>query len=393
MDVVDRPQFRFVKGVLVPPLWWSGGWGALVCWSWSGVVPVGEVCPGVVPKCPPGTFPAAGSRRWGVEQDAAAGGEPPEFLGPEASVISSSAPGPPASCPRCRGASFAPRRFGCVAARAGSPVAYGPSWSGGQCPCPGPVSLRPACREGALRCSSNPLFGPSVSRGSPWPCVRGVLPPWQRAGRRPWEGGGKRAGRTICCLVEVCGERCLSRSLGRRGNGGDVRLLGAGPLGPTLGIGLQMMSVGRWGRWGLHGFRPYPHGRRLAVLREAAGGCGAGSGQGSLFPGATLACRPAPLGGEGCLSPSAGRMVDWGFCTCQRGNPARVVAPGSVLGSYGMTPACRAPGPLGTVDAGGRRRVPGSPGTQMFCLSMAVRMRRAARWCQSQCSPFIPSGL
>ena len=26
VDVVDCPQFRFVKEVRVPPLWWSGGW-------------------------------------------------------------------------------------------------------------------------------------------------------------------------------------------------------------------------------------------------------------------------------------------------------------------------------------------------------------------------------
>ena len=26
VDVVDRPQFRFVKGFRLPPFWWSGGW-------------------------------------------------------------------------------------------------------------------------------------------------------------------------------------------------------------------------------------------------------------------------------------------------------------------------------------------------------------------------------
>ena len=31
VDVVDRPQFRVVKGVRVPPLWWPGGWGG----AWS----------------------------------------------------------------------------------------------------------------------------------------------------------------------------------------------------------------------------------------------------------------------------------------------------------------------------------------------------------------------
>ena len=79
MDGVDRPQFRVVKGVRVPPLWWSGGWGGhglpvLVqcCASRGG-------CPGVVPRCPSGTFPVEGSRCWGIEQDAAVGGELADF--------------------------------------------------------------------------------------------------------------------------------------------------------------------------------------------------------------------------------------------------------------------------------------------------------------------------
>ena len=37
---------------------------------------------------------------------------------------------------------------------------------------------------------------------------------------------------------------------------------------------------------------------------------------------------------------------------------------------------------------------PGDPGmSQILWSCMAVRMRRAARWCQRQCSPFISSGL
>ena len=43
----------------------------------SGVAPVGEGCPGVVPGCPPGTYPVEGSRGWGVEQvDVAGSGSP-----------------------------------------------------------------------------------------------------------------------------------------------------------------------------------------------------------------------------------------------------------------------------------------------------------------------------
>ena len=125
-----------------------------------------------------------------------------------------------------------------------------------------------------------------------------------------------------------------------------------------------MMSVGRWGCSGLHGLCPYPRGRRLAVLLEAAWGCGAGTRQGSLSPGAAQASCPASLGCEGCLCPSAGQIVAGGFCMCLGGNPPRVVAPGGLLGSYGVPSAWGAPRPLKTVVVGGLRRVPGIPGTQ-----------------------------
>ena len=45
----------------------------MVSRSWSGVALVGEGFPGVVPGCPPGTYPVQGSRCWGIEQVAAAG--------------------------------------------------------------------------------------------------------------------------------------------------------------------------------------------------------------------------------------------------------------------------------------------------------------------------------
>ena len=50
--------------------------------------------------------------------------------------------------------------------------------------------------------------------------------------------------------------------------------------------------------------------------RGMACGCGSGIGQGSLLPGAGLACRPSSLGYEGCLIPSTGRMVRGGFRVC-----------------------------------------------------------------------------
>ena len=51
---------------------------------------------------------------------------------------------------------------------------------------------------------------------------------------------------------------------------------------------------------------------------------------------------------------------------CRRGNPPRVVAPGGVLGSYGMPFTWGAPGPLGNVVVGVPRHVPGSTGTQRW---------------------------
>ena len=98
-------------------------------------------------------------------------------------------------------------------------------------------------------------------------------------------------------------------------------------------------------------------GRRRAAAR-------ARSGHGSLSPGAALACRLAPPRCEDCLGLSSGRTVGGGFCTCQRGNPHRLVAPGGVLLSYSAPPPWGAPGPLGTVVAGGLRCALGSPGIQ-----------------------------
>ena len=91
-----------------------------------------------------------------------------------------------------------------------------------------------------------------------------------------------------------------------------------------------MMSVGPAGRWGRHGLCPHPRGRRLAAPRGVACGCGAGIGQGSLFPGAGLASArrascPSSPGHEGCLGPIGVRMVGGGFRVCQRGDPHRVV--------------------------------------------------------------------
>ena len=61
---------------------------------------------------------------------------------------------------------------------------------------------------------------------------------------------------------------------------------------------------------------------------------------------------------------STGRTVVGGFCTCQWGNPFRVVAPMGVLGGYGAPPAWEAPGRLATAAASALRRVLVSPWIQ-----------------------------
>ena len=151
-----------------------------------------------------------------------------------------------------------------------------------------------------------------------------------------------------------------------------------------------MTSVGRGGRGDIHGPCLYPHRKRLAVPREAACGCGGGSGQGSLSPGAVSACHLASTRSEDCLGTSVGRTVAGGFCTCQRGNPFRVVAHVAVLGSYGAPPAWEAPGRPGTAACGGLRRPLRNPGTQR-CPRC-----RAAAWpygCAGLRSGAIASGL
>ena len=241
---------------------------------------------------------------------------------------------------------------------------YGPSWSGGRCPFPGPVSSRPA--RGGGRWGGCP----------PTPCAdrRSAAGPLGRVSAAccpPGSGPAANPGREAADELDVPSAARLGspRSAVCRS-----RSAGVGMVGMCLRLvrGLldrRWRSVADDVSWALicrdlHGPCPNPHGRRLAVLREAACGCGAGSGHSSLSPGAAPVCRLGPLRCEDCLGPSAGRTVGGGFFECQRGKPPRVVAPCGVLGSYGVAPACRAPGPLGTVVAGGLRTVPGTLGTQ-----------------------------
>ena len=131
------------------------------------------------------------------------------------------------------------------------------------------------------------------------------------------------------------------------------------------------MPVGPAGPWGLHSLCPHPRGRRLAAPQGVACGCGAGIGQGSSLPGAgrafaRRASGPSSPGHQGCLGPTAVRMVGGGFCLCRRGSPHRLVAPGGVLGRHCVPFALVAPGPVATVVAGVMGLVPGSLGTQRW---------------------------
>ena len=93
--------------------------------------------------------------------------------------------------------------------------------------------------------SPHPLCRPLVCRGSPWPCVRGVLSPRRRAGRRPREVGGGRAGRSVllpgggpCEALPVA----LARLAWERWGCAPVR---CGASWTGVGDRWQMMSVGR----------------------------------------------------------------------------------------------------------------------------------------------------
>ena len=176
-----------------------------------------------------------------------------------------------------------------------------PSWSGGRYPCPGPVSWRPARGGGGggLRglFSPPPVRAVGRLRVPLAVCTRPPVPP--AAGRPPTLGGRRRTSWTHRLLP--CGGLCgaLPVALARLAlEWWGCALARCGASWTGIGGRWQMMSVGCWGRWDLCS---YPRGRRLVVLREAACGCGVGSCQGSLSPGDAPACRPAPLGCEGCL--------------------------------------------------------------------------------------------
>ena len=280
--------------------------------------------------------------------------------------------------------------------RGGEPRAPGPGWSGGWCPCPGPVPSRPACGRGGFEgfVPPFPVWAAGRLRVPLTVCPRRAVPPV--AGRLPTLGARRRTSSTHRLLPEgrpVRSAACRARSVGVGMVGMCPARCGASWTG--AGDRWQMMSVGPAGRWGLHGLCPYLRGRQLAVLREAVCGCAAGTAQGNLSPGAVLARRPTPLGCEGCLGSFEGRMVGGGSRMCRRGNPPRVAAPAGVLGSSGVPFAWRLRDFLGLsspVSRGVSLVARGFTDGPMLCLCMAVRMQDR-RWCHGQCSPFISSGL
>ena len=141
--------------------------------SWSGVVPVGEGCPGAVSACLSGTLTVEGS--WcGDIGLLMAGGLRHFFV-------------------RSRVACVVPRLLWCVLrvsvvwprhTEGGKPCGALARLVGPPVPRHGAGARNPGLQGGGLRGSSaNSLFGLLVCCGSPWPRVCGILSPRQRTGR------------------------------------------------------------------------------------------------------------------------------------------------------------------------------------------------------------------
>ena len=184
VDVVDWPQFLFVKEVRVPLLWWSGGWGGhglpvlVRCGASWGGVPWGGVrvslryapCGGLLLRGH-GTGRGGG---WGANGLLRAGGLCHFFV-------------------RSRVACVAPLLLWCVLglsvvrprhSQGGEPRGALARLVGWRVPVSGAGAVTPRLRGRALMGSSpDPLFGLLVCCGSPWPRVRGVPSPQQRTGR------------------------------------------------------------------------------------------------------------------------------------------------------------------------------------------------------------------
>ena len=138
----------------------------------------------------------------------------------------------------------------------------------------------------------------------------------------------------------------------------------------------------------------------LKTTRRAAGGgvrLRRRDRPGFSFLGAALACRLAPSRRGDCPGSSVGRTAARGLLYVPEGEPPPGGGPRGCSGEFRRA-ACLG-GPGTSWDRGRRwpEACPWWPGDQgMFQIlwsCMAARMRRAARWCRRQCSPFISSGL
>ena len=155
-------------------------------------------------------------------------------------------------------------------------------------------------------------------------CTWRAVPP--AAGRPPTLGGRRRTSWTLCLLPGGSLSRGLPVGLARLAwEWWGCAPVWCGASWTSVGDRWQMMSAGRWGRWGLHGLCPKPRGRRLAVLQEEACGCGAASGQGS-FPWGVRAALVPPRGerSEGASVRARGGtrpgwwplVASWGVTAC-----------------------------------------------------------------------------
>ena len=190
VEAVERPQFRIVEGTRAPSLRWPGGWGGhglpVLVRRGARRGALGW-CQGVPLVHTPWRVPVAGasSRSWwrAAGHQTGEGRRSPSFLRL------------PLGRSRCVPVvATRPPRPGSLAVLQ---LGWGTPW------CTGPVGrvvgsrVRDQCHRAQLAgggcwrgLSPHSLRRPLVGHGLPWLRVRGVLSPRQRAGRRPWEGGG-----------------------------------------------------------------------------------------------------------------------------------------------------------------------------------------------------------
>ena len=285
-------------------------------------------------------------------------------------MISLSAPGLPASCPRCRCASSAPRQFGCVAAGVGKPVVYGPSLSGGRCSCPGPVSSRPVWGGGALRGLPPPPCSGRWPAAGPLGCASAACcPPGSGLAADPGrEAADELEAPSAAWWGSVWGAAWYARSAG----GGMVDMCARSLQGL---LDRRRRSVADDVRWALGSLGPpwplsMPSWR---TTRRAAGG-------GVLLrlrerPGFLVSwcCSGHPWGVRADSVPPRGERLG-GLLYVPVGEPKPGGGPWWCPGDLYGAACLRGSGTSCNVVAGGLGRVPGSLGTQgwLRCCAFAL---------------------